>query len=505
MNRKEISGIKKNLLQSADIFNLLANLYFICATEFTTIYNLLQNEDDYKEKFVENLHSYKQEMLDTAPDIFDADFLKTMRLLKKLNTLNVNDFLIHLWAFLRAIDLIASDEAIYLRTFRTIKCRTSNYFGLKEFLLLFKPKNLIFDTIKSNIPEGKIKIGFNIGQRIEDHLQKLILYEENLSRKIEIQTIDPLVNELLIEQGENLAFAVAPISYNFNYSFKPFDSFQGLPYVFDEIENWGKISRLINFILRKCIRENVHIVVFPELTINEKLRDYVSNWLKTNNKKKKIIMVVAGSYHILKDKQKYKYENSCIVYRFDGKKLWEQRKMNQFQMDESDLKKLKSSKEKGFEKFRELLENSSRKSWEKIDISNKLTIYDSAIGRMAITICLDYFVKEKEKLLIEPHVNLIFVPSMSRSLRRMNISNLDYGTFGMGSIFCANSCWVISGGEKNNFKSKNASYIYIPKIEGLTKSDCQGKCDCQNCNFTIFRITQVSEKNSLQTGSSMLT
>jgi hypothetical protein len=165
MNRKEISGIKKNLLQSADIFNLLANLYFICATEFTTIYNLLQNEDDYKEKFVENLHSYKQEMLDTAPDIFDADFLKTMRLLKKLNTLNVNDFLIHLWAFLRAIDLIASDEAIYLRTFRTIKCRTSNYFGLKEFLLLFKPKNLIFDTIKSNIPEGKIKIGFNIGQR----------------------------------------------------------------------------------------------------------------------------------------------------------------------------------------------------------------------------------------------------------------------------------------------------------------------------------------------------
>lgn len=175
------------------------------------------------------------------------------------------------------------------------------------------------------------------------------------------------------------------------------------------------------------------------------------------------------------------------------------------EMDESDLKKLKSSKEKGFEKFRELLENSSRKSWEKIDISNKLTIYDSAIGRMAITICLDYFVKEKEKLLIEPHVNLIFVPSMSRSLRRMNISNLDYGTFGMGSIFCANSCWVISGGEKNNFKSKNASYIYIPKIEGLTKSDCQGKCDCQNCNFTIFRITQVSEKNSLQTGSSMLT
>jgi predicted amidohydrolase len=503
MNKKEITEIKENLIQSTDIFNLLANLYFICATEFTTIYNLIQNEDDYKERFGKYFHNFKHEMLDISLDFFDSNLLSMKHLLRKMNVSNAEDFLISLWAFLRAIDLIASDEANYLKTFKTIRCRTSNYFGSKEFILLFKPKNLIFDTIKSKIPEGKIKIGFNIGQRIEDHLQKLIIYEENLSRKIEIQTIDPLVNELLLEQGENLAFAVAPISYDFNYAFKPFNSSQGVPYVFDEIRNWEKIARLIDSVLKKCILEDIHIVVFPELSIDEKLRAYVSNWLKNNNKGKKIIMVVAGSYHVLKENQKDKYENSSIVYRFDGKKLWEQKKMNQFQMDENDLKKFKSSSEKGFKELRRLIKKSSSKSWEKIDISNKLIIYDSSIGRMAVTICLDYFVKEKEKLLIEPHVNLIFVPSMSRSLRRMNISNLDYGTFGLGSIFCANSCWVISGGEKNNFRSKNASYIYIPKREGLIRSDCQGKCDCQNCNFTFFRITQVFE-NNLQRGNFMI-
>jgi hypothetical protein len=216
-------------------------------------------------------------------------------------------------------------------------------------------------------------------------------------------------------------------------------------------------------------------------------------------------MVFAGSYHILKDNQKDKYENSCIVYRYDGKKLWEQKKMNQFQLDEYDIKELRSYQSKGFRVFRKLFKEVDKKGWEKIDIYNKLFIYDSSIGRMAVTICLDYFVKEKEKLLIEPHVNLIFVPSMSKSLRRMNISNLDYGTFGLGSIFCANSCWVITGGKKSNFKSKNASYIYIPRREGLIRLNCKGKCDCKNCNFPTFRIAKVSEENTLQPGSSLLT
>jgi hypothetical protein len=233
MDRKEITEIKENLIQSTDIFNLLANLYFICATEFTTIYNLIQNEDDYKKKFDEYLNIYKYEMSDISLDIFDSDLSLIKDLLRKREVSNAKDFLICLWALLRAIDLIVSNEAIYLKTFKPIICRTSNYFGSKEFILLFKPKNLIFDTIKSKIPGGKIKIGFNIGQRIEDHLQKLILYEESLSRKIEIQTIDPLVNELLLEQSENLAIAVVPISCNFNYAFKPFNSSQGVPYVFD--------------------------------------------------------------------------------------------------------------------------------------------------------------------------------------------------------------------------------------------------------------------------------
>ena len=483
-----ITEIKENLIKSEDIFNLLANLYYVCSTEFTSIYNLMRNNDNYRKKFLYFFHNYNQEFLEICDDIFVADFRKITDILSKVRTSGKNIFLLNIWAYLRSIDLITYSDSIYLNTMKDIRCKVSDCFGIKEFLLLFKPKNLIFNTIKNKFPEGKLKIGFDIGQRIEDHLQNLIFYEELLSRKIDIKSIDPLVNQLLLEKSENLSFAVAPISFDFGYSFKSFKSLHGVPYVFDRIENWKEISTVIGAVLKKCVKEDVNVIVFPELTINKELRNYISNWLYDNNKKKIIIMVVAGSYH--KIKYKNKYENSSIVYRFDGKKLWEQHKMNQFQLDEEDIKRLISSKLKGLQNFKKMFHRSDKKGWERIEISNKLVIYDTVIGRMAITICLDYFVREKEKLLIEPNVNLIFVPAMSATLKKMDVANFDLGTFGLASIFCANSCWVITGGEKNKFNRDNSSYIYIPQRNGLQRLNCVIDSNCINCNFKVFRISK---------------
>ncbi len=494
MDIEKVPGIKENLLRSENIFNLIANLYYLCATEFVTIYNLLQ-DDQHKSKFLNYFHNYKQELLEKCDDLLGSDYEEIIGVLRRLDDFKGEEFLIGLWAYLKSIDFIFSGDRVYLDTITPVRCRTSDYFGAREFLLFFKPNNLIFETIKDKSPEGKLKIGFNIGQRIEDHLQKLILYEENLSRKIEFRKIDPLVNELLLEKSEKLAFAIAPIFYDFDYSFKSFNSSRGVPYVFGEIKNKETIARAIDHVLNKCIKKNVNVVVFPELTIDEELRDYISNWLKLNNIKKKIIMVVAGSYHVLKDGKKNRYENICTVYRFDGKKLWEQKKMNQFQLDEDDIKKLLFSELKGFRSFKELFGASDTKGWEKIQISNTLKIYDSSIGRMAVAICLDYFVKEKEKLLIEPNVNIIFVPAMSWSLKRMDISNFDFGTFGLASIFCANSCWIITGGEKGKFDKANSSYIYIPQKGGLKHMGCRAKYDCFNCSIKIFRVSQISKRH----------
>ncbi|UCH93893.1 MAG: hypothetical protein JSV88_27000, partial [Candidatus Aminicenantes bacterium] len=475
----------------------LANLYFLCASEFVNINNLLQ-EDDSKLMFQHCLIKYKCELLDVVDgDIFTTDIPKITGILENVIDSEVNQFLVNVWSYLKAIDRMVSDDTIYLNRMRPIWCKTSKKFDSKEFRLLFKTKNLIFGAIKdravkNKLSRGKIKTGFDIGQRIADHLEKMIFYSEDLTRKIAIKSIDNTVDELLLAQGKNLAFAVAPIYYDFEYSFRRYKSFQGVPYVFEEIKNRKKIEEIITYILKKCIEEDVHIVVFPELAIDVKLRDHIANWLKRNNEEKKIIMVVAGSYHILKNRRKKQYENSCIVYRFDGQELWEQKKMNRFQLDQDDMNKIRNSNQKAFKDFKQLFKPPDKNGWEKIEISDTLVINESSIGRMAVTICLDYFVREKDKLLIESQINLVFLPSMSPSLKRMDISNIDLSTYAQTSVFCCNSCWIVTGAEKCNFNRDHSSFIYIPQKNGLMHMDCEAKCDCLKCNLKIFRISQIS-------------
>lgn len=493
MDRNNIAEIRKNLIESKDIYNLIANLYVYCGTEFIEILNLLQ--DNHEKMFLNYYEQYKKELMRIEDDIFNpGDFKKILGTLKKMDEFERNKFLISIWAYFKSIDWIAAGEKINLNT---TDCQSSDYFDSNKYLLLFKPRNLIFNTIQDNWFEYKIKTGIDIGQRIGDYLENLILYNKNLSpgRDIVMKEIDPKVDQLLLEQDINLAFAVAPIHYDFEYSFKRFKHNEGVPYVFEGIENGERIKEYIKNVLEDCRKKNVHVVVFPELSINEYLRDYISKWLREENEEKTIVMVVAGSYHIRGDKEDDKYENKSIVFGFDGKPLWEQKKMNKFQLDERDIKYIKDSEKKGLKKFGEIFNDSDKSGWEKIDISETLIIQDSSIGRMAVTICLDYFLKEKNELLMGPNVNLILVPSMSLTLEKFVNSNPDLGTYSRSSIFCANSCWAITGGEceLGEINFEDSSYIYIPMRNGRVHMNCSSKCNCSKCNPLIFRVSEIQE------------
>ncbi|MGE5342014.1 MAG: nitrilase-related carbon-nitrogen hydrolase [Candidatus Omnitrophota bacterium] len=490
MSMNNANEIMEGLVKSKNIYNLLANLYFLCSKEFITIYNFLQ-EDSNRRKFHSYLQNFKKELEPLSQDIFTTDFQKVIKILKRVKGASGKDCLIIAWSFLRAIDLTISNDRAFLKKMEAIWCDVSEPFGIKRYRFLFKPKNLILNMIKNKLPDHKLKSGIHIGQRIEDRLQNIIMYEELPGRKIRFGTIDKEVNELLNEQGKNLAFAVAPISCNYDYSFKRFDSSEGVPYVFDEIKNRQEIKALIDALLRRCIREDVHIVVFPELTIDGPLREYLSGWLRDNNTARKIIMVIAGSYHMLENEGKEKYVNSSMIYRFDGRELWKQEKMHQFQLDEEDISELRTSTGSGLQNFKNLFNVTDLKGWEHIQISDTLVLYDSPVGRMAVAICLDFIVRENMKLLLEPHANIIFVPAMSASLKKMEIANKHLGTFGAASIFCANSCWLLTGGEKKNLNFDHTSYIYLPYKGRLRRLKCHSDCNCLQCTLEIIRISEI--------------
>jgi len=495
MNYNNPAEVKENLIKSKDILNLLANLYCYCSKKFRDIDNL--HESEKRGKFYEYSLRYKMELSEIGPDMFSANFEEIKNVLNDIDISVPKEFQIRIWVLLRAFDEMLSDDTIYLKLIRSKHIQSSRYFGHKRFLLLSRPKNFIFETINKRFPDNRIKTGPDIGQRLEDHLKNLIFYKEHENRKIEIRPIDLLVDQLLLKQGENLAIAVAPITCNFEYSFKGFRHGNEVPYVFESIKYKDQIIRYIKQVLRKCRDNDVHIVVFPELTIDGELRGRISDWLKKNNKDKKIIMVVAGSFHISlndqevdnkNDRKEDMYENSSIVYRFDGVELWKQIKMNKFQLDQGDIKEIISDKRKGFDEFKKLLKDSDTRAWEKIGTSDTLVIQDSAIGRMAVTICLDHFTLEKNDLLIKPQVNLVFVPAMSFSLEKMKSASLELGNHTQASVFCANSCWAISGGQRESFDARNSSYIYIPQKHGFKYIDHETGLDCSTCEPQIFRI-----------------
>ncbi len=471
---------------------MIANLYVFCSSVFKETFNLIQH--NHEEIFLVYYEQYKRELRSVSDDIFDPDdFSKIIGILEKVNDSKRDEFLISIWAYLKSIDWMVPDEKIF---FNTKNCQSSDYFDSHKYLLLFKPRNLIFETIKEKFFEDKIKNGSDIGQRIGDHLQNLILYD-NLSPYIEIKAINRNIDQLLLDKGTDLAFRVAPIHYDFEYSFlkvKEEGDRDGVPYIFGEIKNRKKISTAILNVLEKCKKEDVHIVVFPELSIDEELRNDISEWLREKNTEKTIIMVVAGSYHIY-DKKRDRYENKSIVFGYDGVPLWEQKKMNRVELDENDINGFLKSTKKGFKDFKKLFTENDKKGWEDIEGDNVLIIHDSSIGRMAITICIDYFVKEKVKLLIEPNVNMIFVPSMSPTLDKFVNSNFDLGTYARASVFCANSCWVITGGEceGDEIKYEDSSYIYIPIRNGRVHMNCSSKCNCLKCNPLVFRVSEIQE------------
>lgn len=497
MSVMEWSETKKNLTMSEDIYNLLANLYSLCANRFTLIHNLIKNNGKYCAEFRDKQRKYKIDLLQLlgkAGDIFTADFSQILYTIETMPGTDEENFLIAIWAYFSAIDLSMANEKIYLNTYSPILCRASGYFGTKEYRLLFKPRNLIFTAIKDECSsEDQIKINKDIGERIKDWLQNLIFYEVPLSRNIDIKKIDPVVDHMLLDQGKNLAFAVAPVYCDYKYSFKTFNMPDGAAYVFENIKNKPAISQHIDYVLRTCLEKDVHIVVFPELSIDLELRREVSDWLRLNNHEKKIIMVTAGSWHILKDKERQTYVNNSTIFRFDGEVLWEQKKMHPFKLNAGDIQELLSLNLRGVEEFGKLLDAPDQQCWEKIEIADTLEIFDSSIGRMAITICLDYFVKEREDLLVETIVNLIFLPAMSPTLNKIKKSSFDSGTWGMASVFCANSCWIITGGKIDEFKKKHSSFIYTPQIGGMIETVCTA--DCSKCNFPIFRISEISKKS----------
>lgn len=482
------ASVNEEMLKSSNIFNLLANLFVFCETRFTDIFNLIRNRERFNQKFHKYRFKFFNKLVET-PDIFTAAFPGILDLYREVKTGDEKKFLVKTWAFLKALDAKAGGGAnFFISSLKDrIECPSSPAFGGVNFLLLFKPKNFILKTIRGKKPGEALREPRQVGQRIHDFLDQFIFYREELGRKIEINRLNPEVDQLLALAGEDLAFAVSPIAYNYDYSFRTFPMTNGTPFIFSDIDNSEQIGQLLIRSLKRFRDERIHIVVFPELSLDGPLREKTAQWLKNHNHGPAILMVVAGSYHFPAPGEPDCYENKSIILGYDGRVLWEQAKMNQFQFSKQDIEKLHSGE--GFSKFKKVIPANAEDAWEKIEISDLLRIYDSSIGRFAAQICLDFIVRDIDPLLINSGVNIVLAPTMSPTLGHMRESARRLGIFGHTTLICANSCWMLTGGTPQPIKAGNTGFIYFPQKNSIRENeDCQINCDC--CRGVTRRIME---------------
>jgi predicted amidohydrolase len=192
----------------------------------------------------------------------------------------------------------------------------------------------------------------------------------------------------------------------------------------------------LHAVIERAAQAGLDILVFPELSLTEQLLGQLRDRLATQTGDFPKL-VVAGT---LFDGRR----NVCHVLGPDGRTLWQQPKMNRFQILPDELPDAPQPiPERGGE--------------EDIDISERtIRIADLPFGRVAVLVCLDFILPETYSVLANMQVNCIIVPAMTPTTRRFEtLAWAHAAASGATTIVCsAPNCPA--------FSSDARSFVYTP-------------------------------------------
>lgn len=161
------------------------------------------------------------------------------------------------------------------------------------------------------------------------------------------------------------------------------------------------LARRLEDILAAAWHAHVHILLLPELVVDDDLLRRCSAWLLANNlNEPRLHLVIAGSRHHGNGKD---FVNRCTVLGQIGDTLWHQDKRSPFVIDDQPLLQ------------RLFPDLTMAKAFEPPNLGETVILADSAIGRLLTPICLDYVEGE---LWPELGADVFLVPAMSGNLGR---------------------------------------------------------------------------------------
>ncbi len=192
----------------------------------------------------------------------------------------------------------------------------------------------------------------------------------------------------------------------------------------------------LHAVLERAAQAGLDILVFPELSLTERLLGQLRDGLATQTGDFPKL-VVAGT---LLDEGR----NVCPVLGPDGRTVWEQAKMNRFRILPDELPDAPQP-------------IPERGGQEDIDISERtIRIADLPFGRVAVLVCLDFILPETYSVLANMQVNCIIVPAMTPTTRRFETLAWAHAAASRATTI------VCSAPNCPEFSSDARSFVYTP-------------------------------------------
>ncbi len=253
--------------------------------------------------------------------------------------------------------------------------------------------------------------------------------------------LEPTVSELLrarLQATGNLSIALAApfgdLDFDFYSDQDRRHQRRGVPYRFVNLkqEHVAAAQGAIDRILDWSAAHPLDVLCFPELTLDDRLLEYLRGRLRIGPLSSRPALVVAGSFHL---KHGEHWRNRCYILDGRGRELFRQDKCKGFEITPE------LAQEMGADLCRKIGID-DRGGFEEIRSSTKVVIADCALGRLVTPICLDFCGEELREIFLESGTNLFLVPAMTPRMRDFAKRAYELGTHCRSSIFVVNSAWL---------------------------------------------------------------
>lgn len=423
-------------------WKLFADLYLFIKGDFTKIANSLFTEPGPRVRFE-----------DLSLELFNS-FIKSgySGVLDKVPKISCNyDYNLFSVALFKALGQYLSKKGQY-------ELKWLNSINIGNLTITARPQNLIYENLKNPIRSG---FGVNIHDIVD--LKDISIIEE-MNPKIGLLRKEELLirTNTYLKRRINRGLKIAVLPFRTKREFETESLLnawpvnQSTPFWVKEIKNAESSKNALFAILKKCAQNGVNILVLPELTIDANLLDFVKDWLSENNSVRVssggngLLLVVAGSFHIQDGDDKI--YNISSVLNHNGEILWTQGKIQPYSFNCNDIETTPELKT--------ILKTSNNGGHERITSSDRIWCFDTPLGRMAVSICIDYFHSDHLEAFRHSGINIFLVPAMSSSNIRFTNTAWSLGGNNLASSFVALGDFLPP--KKDMVNQNNTSFYYLP-------------------------------------------